>query len=109
MTTDGTGDVAIRDASGQRWEVETVAAPASWATALVNNDWSGLDDDPEDAAACRAWMAEAAEEGWRVVDVARDGDGNAEDPWFSSSAGFHGSPYSGADLLHYVRERPARA
>ena len=101
MTTSGTDDGAIRDAAGVRWEVETV-------TALVNGDTSGLDDDPEDAAACSAWMADAAEEGWRVVDVARDADGNAEDPWFSSSAGLHGSPYSGGDLLHYVREGPAR-
>ena len=108
MMTDRMDEDLVRDAAGGRWEVETVTAPASWASALVHGDTSGLDDDPQDAAACRAWIAEAAAEGWRVVDVARDADGNAEEPWFSSSAGFHGSPYAGADLLDYVRQRPAR-
>ena len=103
----GTKDGVVRDAAGRGWETERVTLPASWASALVNGEWSGLEDDAEDAAACRAWIAEAVEEGWRVVDVARDGEGNAEDPWFSSSASLHGSPYSGAELLTYLRERYA--
>ncbi len=94
---------------GRPWEVETVVAPASWASALVNGNWSGLQADADDEAACRAWVAEQAEEGWRVVDVKRDENGDAEDAWFSSSAGVYGSPYSGADLLNYVRERRAGA
>jgi hypothetical protein len=42
-----------------------------------------------------------------VVDVKRDDAGEAEDPWYSASASVYGSPYSGADLLTYVRERRA--
>jgi len=55
----GTEDTTriVRDADGQPWEVETVVAPASWATALVNGDWSGLQADADDEAACRAWLA----------------------------------------------------
>ncbi|WP_376100906.1 hypothetical protein ACE7GA_26705 (plasmid) [Roseomonas sp. CCTCC AB2023176] len=75
---------------------------------LVNNDPSGLDDDAENAAACTAWILEAEEEGWRVVDVGRDEGGTAEDLWFSSSAGLHDLPYSGAEVLTYVGERRAR-
>lgn len=95
----------MRDATGHAWETERVTLPASWASALVNSDGLGLEDDAGDAAACRAWIAEAAEEGWRVVDVARGVEENDEDPWFSANAGLHGSPYSGADLLTNVRER----
>jgi len=93
------------DASGAAWEIETVVAPESWATALVNGDWSGLELEPSDAAACRAWIADQAASGWQVVDVARDASGEAEDPWFSWSADLHGSPWRGAELLTYVRER----
>lgn len=55
MTQDAEGAVRIvHDGAGEAWEVSTVPAPASWATALINNDWSGLDAEPEDAAACCA-------------------------------------------------------
>lgn len=108
MTQDGDDAVTVvHDGDGHAWEVMTVTAPASWATALVNNDWSGLETEPEDAAACRAWMAEQAEDGWRVIDTARDEDGEGEEAWFSSSADLYGSPWSGADLLRYVRQRRA--
>ncbi|BDG74379.1 hypothetical protein [Roseomonas fluvialis] len=97
----------VRDGSGAIWEIETIVAPASWATALVNNDWSGLELEAVDAKACRAWLKAQSGDGWRVIDVARDTEGNPEDPWFSWSADLHGSPWRGADLLTYVRERAA--
>jgi hypothetical protein len=95
----------VRDASGTTWAIETNVAPASWATALVNDDWSGLEVEPADADACRGWLAEQHDDGWRVIDVARDANGNPEEPWFSWSADLHGSPWRGAELLIYVRER----
>ena len=105
MTEDVNEAQFVRDGSGGLWEVEKVILPASWSSALVNSEFSGLDADPKDAAACRTWITEAAEDGWRVIDVARGEDGDATESWFSSSAGLYGSPYSGADLLTYVRER----
>jgi len=95
----------VRDASRATWEIEAVVAPASWAAALINDDPSGLEQEPADAEACRAWLAAQHAGGWRVVDVARDADGNPEESWFSWAADLHGSPWRGADLLTYVRER----
>lgn len=41
-------------------EIVTVVLPASWASALVNNDWSGLEyDDPDGAAKAKAWQMES--------------------------------------------------
>lgn len=41
-------------------EIVTVVLPASWAPALVNNDWSGLEyDDPDGAAKAKAWQMES--------------------------------------------------
>jgi len=41
-------------------EIVTVVLPASWASALVNDDWSGLEyDDPDDAAKAKAWQMES--------------------------------------------------
>lgn len=41
-------------------EIVTVVLPASWASALVNNDWSGLEFyDPDEAAKAKAWQMES--------------------------------------------------
>jgi hypothetical protein len=97
----------IQDGSGAVWEIETIVAPASWASALVNDNWSGLTLEPTDAEACREWLAAQHADGWRIADVWRDADGLPEEPRFSWSADLHGSPWRGADLLTYVRERRA--
>lgn len=45
----------------------TEVLPASWAPALVNGDWSGLEyDDPDGAARAKAWQIE---EGLYVLDA----------------------------------------
>jgi hypothetical protein len=106
---EGSGGRIVRDATGAPSEIETIVAPASWATALVNDDWSGLASEPDDAKACRTRLAAQRADGWRIVDVVRDADGNPEAPWFSWSADLHGSPWRGADLLTYVRERQLSA
>lgn len=84
-----TGDARSRTvcgASGATWEIDTVVAPASWATGLVGDDWSGLKLEPTDAKACRAWLAAQHADGWRVIDVARYAKGSPEGSWFSRSA-----------------------
>lgn len=71
---------------------DKIILPASWASALCNGDWSGLEADPDDAAACRAWIA--ANPHVQIADMG--------EPSFSWSAGFYGSPYSGADVAEYT-------
>jgi len=45
----------------------TYTLPAAWASALINNDNSGLTlDDPEEAERCAAWQAR---ENGRALDV----------------------------------------
>lgn len=36
--------------------VHTAIAPSAWASALINGDWSGI-EDPQEARAIRAWVA----------------------------------------------------
>jgi hypothetical protein len=41
-------------------EIVTVVLPASWASALINDDWSGLEyGDPDEAARAKAWQMES--------------------------------------------------
>ena len=43
------------------------ALPAAWASALINDDWSGLEfDDPAEAERCREWLKSS---GMRAIDV----------------------------------------
>lgn len=81
-------------------EVDTVTLPAEWAPALINGDRSGLSDD--EVAALDGYLARYAAKGWRVVDVARDDNGEPCEPYFSWSYGFHGGTARGGDLLLYV-------
>lgn len=40
-------------------EIVTTLLPAAWASALINNDWSGLGYcDPQGAVAAKFWQAE---------------------------------------------------
>lgn len=65
-------DGAVKALAADFWEkyvskpnMETL--PAAWASALVNNDWSGLElDDPAEAERCREWVKSS---GLRAVDV----------------------------------------
>lgn len=94
-------------------ETSTVTLPAYWASALVNGDTSSfsLNDDggAEELAAMNTQIDALASAGWRVVDVCRDEDGDAQDPRFTWSYAVHGGTASGGDVLDYVilRERPA--
>ncbi|HEX9472488.1 MAG TPA: hypothetical protein VF957_23430 [Bradyrhizobium sp.] len=80
--------------------VDTMTLPACWAAALVNNDYSGL--DATDATACRNIVSGLASQGFRVVDVARDDNGEGADPRFTWSYDTYGGTARGGDVLDYV-------
>jgi hypothetical protein len=49
-------------------ETDVIELPACWASALIDGDYSGLDE--QEAARCMRKVAELAREGWSVVDCA---------------------------------------
>lgn len=87
-------------------QVDEVTAPAAWASALVNGDYSGLDE--EDAAALDQWLKHTLPRGWSVVDVARDEEGDFE-PRFTHSYAMYGGTAQAGDVLDYVIHRVPRA
>jgi hypothetical protein len=79
-----------------KWD--TVTGPAFLASALVNGDTSGLDAAGlECLARFEAWIAPGY-----VVDVARDADGEANEPRFTWSFDLHGGDTAGGDVVDYV-------
>jgi len=49
-------------------ETDTLELPAYWASALINGDYSGLNE--QEAERCTRKAAALAREGWSVVDCA---------------------------------------
>jgi hypothetical protein len=86
-------------------EVDHVTLPAYWASALVNGDDSGLDDDESDQM--NMMVHQLAQDGWHVVDVARDESGEGQEPRFTNSYQVHNphSQYRSGDVLDYVVHR----
>jgi fermentation-respiration switch protein FrsA (DUF1100 family) len=84
-------------------EVDTMTAPSFWACALINADPSGMTD--EEIAAMDAYMASLEADGWYVVDVVRDEDGNADEPRFTWSYDLYGGTARGGDVIDYVLHR----
>jgi len=86
-------------------DTDTITLPAYWASALVNGDYSGLDGD--EAARCERAENELAARGWRVVDVTRGEDGEAEESRFTWSYGLYDpdAGVSGGDVLNYTMIR----
>ena len=81
-------------------EVTVEPGPEWAASALINDDWSGLDDD--DRETLEAWIAYAVPEGAYVV-------ADQGEPYFSWACQYHGLPYSGGSLVDYVIHRPVVA
>ena len=77
--------------------INTVTLPAYWASALVNGDYSGLDD--AEAARCEAAEAKLAEDGWSVVSTADD-----DEPRFTWSYKLYDpeADCSGGEVLDYT-------
>lgn len=84
-------------------EVDYVTLPAHWASALVNGDFSGMDDD--ETARMALEVSELARSGFCVVDVARNADGEPQGSWFSWSFASYGGGCAGGDLCEYVVHR----
>lgn len=86
-------------------EVDHITMPSEWASALVNNDFSGLDDHEADQA--RMALHRLASEGWEVADVARDEQGEGHEPRFTWQYQTHApeSPYRGGNVMDYVIHR----
>ena len=81
-------------------KVDTITAPACWASALVNGDASGM--TPQERAAMALWLIR---EGYpNIYDVARDGSGEVQEPRFT----WHFDLYApecgvrGGEVLDYV-------
>lgn len=80
-------------------EVDRVTLPAHWASALINGDVSGLDDDEADQA--RMMMHKLATDGWQVVGT------HDEEPRFTWNYQVHNphSPYKGGDVMDFIVHR----
>ena len=77
---------------------------AHWASYLVNGDASGMEES--DIELADKWAANLAPA--YVVDVERDENGEACDPWFSWSFGLYtGAETPGGDCLSYTLHTPA--
>lgn len=82
-------------------QVSETTAPAAWASALINDDRSGLSDAEE--RALDAWLAQQGD--WYVVDVKRDASGEPEGSRFTWSFRLYGGEASGGDVIDYVIHR----
>jgi hypothetical protein len=84
-------------------QTDTVTLPAYWAPALINGDFSGLEDDPVEAARCRAIIREYEAEGWGFV-------GCEDEPRFTWNYDLYdpGATSRGGDVLEYTISRQAK-
>jgi hypothetical protein len=84
-------------------EIDIVTLPAYYASAFINGDYSGLTDSEENLV--NLLVAGLAEDGWEIVDVARDEEGNANEPRFTWSYRLYGGDANGGEVLDYVVHR----
>ncbi|MBS3648826.1 hypothetical protein KEU06_09430 [Pseudaminobacter sp. 19-2017] len=82
-------------------EVDTVTAPAYWASALINGDESGMED--HEIKAMEMWLKGLGD--FYVVDVARDEAGESQEARFTWSYELYGGTAQGGDVLDYVVHR----
>ncbi len=81
-------------------EVDTVTLPAYYASAFINGDYSGLDDHEESLV--QGLVDGLAQDGWEIIDVVRDDDGNGQEPRFTWSYRLYGGDASGGEVFDYV-------
>jgi len=74
-------------------DVRTIIGAACWASAIINSDYSGLNES--EAALCDAWLKAELEPGEDIVDVG--------EPYFSWSFGLYTkADVRGGDLAEYT-------
>jgi len=95
--------LTMRMESKMKIEVDTVTLPAYYASAFVNGDYSGLDDREESLV--NKLVADLAKDGFEIVDVARDEDGEGFEPRFTWSYRLYGGDANGGEVLDYVVHR----
>ncbi len=88
-------------------ETDAVTLPSYWASALINGDTSGMDDT--EITDMEAELAALSRDGWSVIDVARDDDGEAQEPRFTWSFNLYGGNCAGGDVLDYTIIREVKA
>lgn len=79
-------------------EVTLITGPAYWASALVNGDTSGMDE--EEITLMNAWLEH--HKPWYIVDVARDLNGEGIEPRFTWFYSLYGGTAKGGVILDYV-------
>jgi hypothetical protein len=84
---------------------DIITLPASWASALINDDYSGLDDQcPTEAARCRARVDQIAADGWSIVSDVEDSE---RFTWYYRLYD-PGADCDGGNVIDYVILRPGR-
>lgn len=88
--------------------VSEVTAPAYWASALVNGDYSGMKE--AEATRCAAFVGALAKDKTAIVDVVRDADGQAVEQRFTRAYDLYdpGATCRGGDVLDYVTYKRSR-
>ena len=84
-------------------EIMTITAPAYWASALINNDYSGMDMD--ETAALHTYLDPTFEEGWSIVSTAEDEDGEPREARFTWAFDLYGGTARGGDVIDYIAIR----
>ena len=80
-------------------KTENLLGASYWASSFINGDASGMDD--EEIQAADAWFEK--NDVLDVIDVARDEDGEAMEPYFANWYGVHADPrFQGGELIEYV-------
>ena len=80
-------------------KTEGIFGASYWASYFINGDASGMED--EEIQAADAWFEK--NEVLDVIDVARDEDGEAVEPFFSGNYDLYADPrFRGGDLIEYV-------
>jgi hypothetical protein len=84
-------------------ETSTITLPSYWACALINGDYSGLEDD--ECRRCDAAIAELSVDGWEIIDTVEN-----EEPRFTWYYHLYdpGAGVSGGDVIDYVILRNQR-
>jgi hypothetical protein len=84
-------------------EVSEVTLPAYYASTFVNGDFSGI-DNADEVAHVQSIIDSLASDGWHIVDVKRDEEGNGDEPRFTWCYQLYNAfgNASGGDVLDYV-------
>ena len=82
---------------------DTITLLAYWASAIINGDWSGMEDEAEKERCSKA-IGELAAEGWSIVDIAHGESDEKQEARFTWSYRLYdpGADCAGGDVLDYV-------